>query len=156
MNWSGNFREVLAREIRENKTLAKITAYTVHSTLTDCYILKYLLLNLVQNHPGLRDDFGHPNIYMVFQSKTASKIQNGIVCDLFLTQTAHLYLWMWDLIVLFPPILDSWPPQNWLILVYFRKLHENHTRQHILQAIYSHLLCWYIASKDHMKIFLEN
>ena len=29
MNWSGNFREDLAREIRENKTLAKITAYTV-------------------------------------------------------------------------------------------------------------------------------
>ena len=27
MNWSGNFREGLAREIRENKTLAKITAY---------------------------------------------------------------------------------------------------------------------------------
>ena len=29
MNWSGNFREGLAREIRENKTLVKITAYTV-------------------------------------------------------------------------------------------------------------------------------
>ena len=29
MNCSGNFREGLAREIRENKTLAKITAYTV-------------------------------------------------------------------------------------------------------------------------------
>ena len=29
MNWSGNFREGLAREIRENKTLKKITAYTV-------------------------------------------------------------------------------------------------------------------------------
>ena len=29
MNWSGNFREGLVREIRENKTLAKITAYTV-------------------------------------------------------------------------------------------------------------------------------
>ena len=32
MNWSGNFREGLAREIRENKTLAKITAYTVWGT----------------------------------------------------------------------------------------------------------------------------
>ena len=32
MNWSGNFREGLAREIRENKTLAKITAYTVNPT----------------------------------------------------------------------------------------------------------------------------
>ena len=32
MNWSGNFREGLAREIRENKTLAKITAYTVPAT----------------------------------------------------------------------------------------------------------------------------
>ena len=29
MNWSGNFREGLTHEIRENKTLAKITAYTV-------------------------------------------------------------------------------------------------------------------------------
>ena len=37
MNWSGNFREGLAREIRENKTLAKITAYTV--------ILSILILN---------------------------------------------------------------------------------------------------------------
>ena len=33
MNLSGNFREGLAREIRENKTLAKITAYTVHHVL---------------------------------------------------------------------------------------------------------------------------
>ena len=33
MNWSGNFREGLAREIRENKTLAKITAYTVIKVL---------------------------------------------------------------------------------------------------------------------------
>ena len=32
MNWSGNFREGLAREIRENKNLAKITAYTVPKT----------------------------------------------------------------------------------------------------------------------------
>ena len=30
----------------------------MHSTLADCYILKYLLLNVVQNHPGLRGDFG--------------------------------------------------------------------------------------------------
>ena len=36
----------------------------IHSTLADCYILKYLLLNLVQNHPGLRGDFGHPNIWI--------------------------------------------------------------------------------------------
>ena len=36
MNWSGNFREGLAREIRENKTLAKITAYTVYQV--SCYI----------------------------------------------------------------------------------------------------------------------
>ena len=34
MNWSGNFREGLAREIRENKTLAKITAYTVSKNIT--------------------------------------------------------------------------------------------------------------------------
>ena len=32
MNWSENFREGLARENRENKTLAKITAYTVYYT----------------------------------------------------------------------------------------------------------------------------
>ena len=56
--------------------------------------MKYLLLNLVQNHPGLRGDFGHPNSNMVSQSNIASRIQNDIVCDLFwtryelLTQTA--------------------------------------------------------------------
>ena len=38
----------------------------VHKTLADCYILKYLLLNLVQNHPGLSGNFGHPNIYIWF------------------------------------------------------------------------------------------
>ena len=58
----------------------------IHSTLADCYILKYLLLNLVQNHPGLQGDFGHPNIYMVFKSNTVSRIQNEIVCDLFGTR----------------------------------------------------------------------
>ena len=36
MNWSGNFREGLAREIRENKTLAKITAYTVYHSRHHC------------------------------------------------------------------------------------------------------------------------
>ena len=65
----------------------------MYSTPADCYFLKYLLLNLVQNQPGLRGDFGHPNIWF-FQSNTASRIQNEIVCDLFgtrykfLTQTA--------------------------------------------------------------------
>ena len=54
----------------------------IYSTLTDCYILIYLLLNLVQS---LRGDFGHLNIYMVFQNNTASRIQNDIVCDLFWT-----------------------------------------------------------------------
>ena len=56
------------------------------STLADCYILKYFILNLVQSHHGLRGDFGHTNIYMVIQSNTASRIQNYIVCDL---------LWTW-------------------------------------------------------------
>ena len=50
-----------------------------------------------------------------FQRNTASRIQNYIVFDLFgtrytfLTQTAHLLLnlWMWDLIVLFPPNPES-------------------------------------------------
>ena len=52
----------------------------IHSTLADCYILKYLLLNLLQNHPGLRGDFGHPHMYiMVFQSNITSRIQNEIV-----------------------------------------------------------------------------
>ena len=37
MNWSGNFREGLAREIRENKTLAKITAYTVLYIITPTF-----------------------------------------------------------------------------------------------------------------------
>ena len=39
MNWSGNFREGLAREIRENKTLAKITAYTVSHSPFPSWIL---------------------------------------------------------------------------------------------------------------------
>ena len=66
----------------------------IHSTLADCYILKYFLLNLVQRHPGLRGGFGHTNIYMVFQSNTALRIENYIVCGLLwtwyrrLTQTA--------------------------------------------------------------------
>ena len=60
----------------------KTNTYSIHSTLAKCYILKYLLLNLVQNHPGLQGDFGHPNLYMVFQSNTASRSQNEIVCDL--------------------------------------------------------------------------
>ena len=60
---------------------SSITYYT-HSTLADCYILKYFLLNLVQSHLDLRGDFGHTNIYMFFQSNTASKIQNYIVMDI--------------------------------------------------------------------------
>ena len=44
------------------------------------------LINLVQNHPGLRGDFGHSNIYMVFQSNTTSRIQNEIVLDSFGTR----------------------------------------------------------------------
>ena len=71
----------------------KSITYYVHSTLADCYILKYFLLNLVQSHHSLRGDFGHTNI-MFFQSNTASRIQTYIVCDLLwtwykcLTQTA--------------------------------------------------------------------
>ena len=66
----------------------------MNSTLADCYIPKYFILNCVQSHPGLRGDFGHTNIYMVFQSNTASRTQKYIVCDLLwtlykcLTQTA--------------------------------------------------------------------
>ena len=37
--------------------------HIIYSILVDCYILKYLLLNLVQSYSGLRGDFGHPNIY---------------------------------------------------------------------------------------------
>ena len=40
MNWSGNVREGLARENRENKTLAKITAYTVLLLVLSFYIIK--------------------------------------------------------------------------------------------------------------------
>ena len=39
--------------------------HIIHSALACCNILKYLLLNLVPNHSGLRGDFGHPNILMV-------------------------------------------------------------------------------------------
>ena len=74
-------------------------AHIIYLTpLANCYILKYLLLNLVQSHPGLRGDFGHLNIYMVFQTNTALRIQNDIVCDLlwtrykFLTQTSPLII----------------------------------------------------------------
>ena len=40
MNWSGNFREGLAREIRENKTLANNSLYSiqmVHSSAMYMY-----------------------------------------------------------------------------------------------------------------------
>ena len=50
MNWSGNFREGLAREIRENKTLAKITAYTVHVCL-------YVLVNVCEGNAGINNNF---------------------------------------------------------------------------------------------------
>ena len=58
--------------------------HIIYSTLADCYILKYLQVNLVQNHPGLRGDFGH--LDMVFQSNTASRIKNDNVGDLFWTR----------------------------------------------------------------------
>ena len=35
----------------------------IHEQARPSNILKYLLLNLVQNYTGLRGDFGHPNIY---------------------------------------------------------------------------------------------
>ena len=57
-----------------------------NSTLADCYILKYLLLNLVQSHPGLRGDFGHLNIYDFPKHSTASRIQHYNDCDLFWTK----------------------------------------------------------------------
>ena len=61
------------------------------STVADCYILKYLLLNLAQNDPGLWGDFGHNlNIHVVFQSDTASRIENDFVCDLFRTRCKFL------------------------------------------------------------------
>ena len=41
----------------------KSIVYYMHSTLADCYILKYFILNLVQSHHGLRGDFGHTNIW---------------------------------------------------------------------------------------------
>ena len=75
--------------------------HVMYSTRADCYILKYLLLNLVQNHPGIWPNFGQQNIYMVFQSITASVSQHEIVCDLFgtryksLTQTAPFINNLW-------------------------------------------------------------
>ena len=46
MNWSGNFREGLAREIRENKTLAKITAYTVLEMIFVKYFINVMILHV--------------------------------------------------------------------------------------------------------------
>ena len=129
-----------------SKYMYHVRATHIHSTLSDCYILKYLLLNLAQNHPGLRGDLGYPNIYMVFQSNTASRIQNEIVCDLFgtiykfLTQTVPFIIKPVDLRFNCSFSTKSgkvWPHRNWLILVYFRNIHEKHIRQHIIQANYS-------------------
>ena len=39
-----------------------VRATHIHSALADCCILKYLLSILVQNHPGLQGDLGHPNM----------------------------------------------------------------------------------------------
>ena len=50
---------------------------------------------------------------------------------------------MSDLIVLFPPHPESLTTSKLtdfrVFLVYFKKIHEKHIRQHIIQAIYSHL-----------------
>ena len=48
--------------ISENHVRATHVMYSTPADADECYILKYLLLNLVQNHPGLRGDFGHPKI----------------------------------------------------------------------------------------------
>ena len=40
------------------------------------------MISFMQRGPGLQGDFGHANVHMVFQSNTASRIQNDIVCDL--------------------------------------------------------------------------
>ena len=64
---------------------------------------------------------------------------------------------MWDLIVLFPPNLESLTTTTLTdFLVYFRKIHEKHIRQHIKCKQIIVIYNVDIASKDHMKIFLEN
>ena len=56
MNWSGNFRKGLTREIRENKTLVKITAYTVLYININkyCVLIKYSRMNLSKGFSKLR------------------------------------------------------------------------------------------------------
>ena len=43
--------------ISKNHVRRNVVIHCMYSTPADCYILKYLVLNLVQNHPG------HPNIW---------------------------------------------------------------------------------------------
>ena len=61
MNWSGNFREGLAREIRENKTLAKITAYTVFDF--EHILLLWGLKTISDSEPLLNYPF-KANVYL--------------------------------------------------------------------------------------------
>ena len=61
-------------------------SHYIHSTLADCYILKYFLLNLVQSHHGLRGDFGHTNIWFF-------KVILLQGCKILLSVTDLLWAW---------------------------------------------------------------
>ena len=92
MNWIQGFHMGIS------KYHVRATHIIYTQLYSDCYILKYLLLNLSPKSPWSSGWLWTPkHNYMVFQSNTASRIQNEIVCDLFgtiykfLTQNSSIY-----------------------------------------------------------------
>ena len=86
--------------------------------------------------------------HMVFQSNTASRTQNYIVCDLLwtwykcLTQTASFIIKPVDGRFDCSFFTNSGKFDHLKIdrfLVYFKRTHEKHIRQHIIPTNYSHL-----------------
>ena len=63
----------------------------IHSTLADYYILKYLLYKTLSKITLVFGVTLDTHTYMVFQSNTASRIQNEIVGDLFGTRYGHVF-----------------------------------------------------------------
>ena len=128
MNWSGNFREGLAREIRENKTLAKITAYTV---VFDFFICCKIIITLwnrwnLYSFKTCNSDIknsinftGHwQQIYFVALSicyrlnckKFFMLYQPCTVLLLFLLPVLHFIIFSFNLIVSSIPSLTSYLP----------------------------------------------
>ena len=82
--------------------------------------------------------------HMVFQSSTTLRIQNEIVCDIFgtryklLTQTVPFIIKPVD--VRFNCSFSTKSGKfDHLEIDWFRKIHEKHIRQHIIQANYTYL-----------------